>query len=79
MGLGKTKALMRFIEENVEAGDRAIIVSFRKAFTSDAVQKYNQNLNHIKFVSYLDEVGKIDKSAIVQFESLHRIQNARNT
>jgi hypothetical protein len=65
MGLGKTKALINFIENNIEGGDRAIIVSFRKAFTSDAVQKYNQNLTNIKFVSYLDEQGKIDKSAIV--------------
>lgn len=37
MGLGKTKALINFIENNIEGGDRAIIVSFRKAFTSDAV------------------------------------------
>jgi hypothetical protein len=71
MGLGKTKALLKFMEENVEAGDRAVIVSFRKAFTNDAVRKYNRHLRHINFVSYQDVNGKIEDSTIVQFESLH--------
>lgn len=73
MKLGKTNALLEFIESYYEPYERITIVSFRKTFTRSMSSRYNKKLANYNITNYQDHPGAINKSCIVQYESLNRI------
>lgn len=72
MGTGKTKQLIDYIL-GAPKGCHVVIVSFRRSFTSEIVQRLNEK--GLNFVDYRSVTGEIkDSHVVVQFESLHRLK-----
>lgn len=71
MKMGKTKNLLRYIDEHFSGEKRIMFLSFRITFTSKIVEQF------VDFISYRDVEGVLNhKKLIVQLESLHRIDMA---
>lgn len=72
MGVGKTKAVMKYLGTQAEDAKFGYI-SFRKTLTRNILQRFNTA--GLKFQSYMDLVGDIDVPRwICQVESLPRIR-----
>jgi hypothetical protein len=66
MGTGKTKSLIRYIQDHFGSGNlltvpRILVVSFRQTFTQEILCKLNRELveSGISFLSYKDITGTI--------------------
>lgn len=73
MKMGKSKELLRFIEENFDENAIIRIISFRRTFGQDMFSKFKK----LGFELYEDIEGRINikdhKRIIIQTESLHRL------
>lgn len=71
MRMGKTKELLRFIEERFKDENNVIrILTFRRTFASHMFQRFK----NLGFDIYSDINGKLNqKRLIIQLESLHRL------
>lgn len=73
MGGGKTTALIDYLRALLQKYGSILILCSKRSYAIFAELLMNTHLPNIKFVCYLDESIKNEQYAIVQAESLHKV------
>jgi hypothetical protein len=85
MGSGKTTTAINFIKNNVQVGERVLILSPRKTFATGICSEYNRGLegsvNYVPFINYIDVEKKRENLGdiarlVVSMESLHYLKDS---